>query len=63
MYCIAKLRLAKDTRPIQTKTGTRMQTGFVFGDLALALESDCVTIDESEYIEQLIGAHAEMQVS
>lgn len=33
MYCIAKLRLAKDTRPIQTKTGTRMQTGFGFIDI------------------------------
>ena len=33
MYCIAKLRLAKDTRSIQTKTGTRMQTGFGFIDI------------------------------
>lgn len=33
------------------------------GDLALALESDCITISEVEYIEKLIGDHAEMQVS
>ena len=33
MYCIARMRMAKDTRPIQTKTGTRMQTGFGFIDI------------------------------
>ena len=32
-------------------------------DLALALESDCITASELEYIESLIGDHAEMQVS
>ena len=33
MYTIARMRMAKDTRPIQTKTGTRMQTGFGFVDI------------------------------
>ncbi len=33
MYCIARMRMAKDTRPVQTKTGTRMQTGFGFIDI------------------------------
>jgi len=33
MFVIARMRLAKDTRPIQTKTGTRMQTGFGFIDI------------------------------
>lgn len=33
MFVIAKIRLAKDTRPIQTKTGTRMQSGFGFSDV------------------------------
>ena len=33
MYCIAKIRLVKDTRAIQTRTGTRMQTGFGFADI------------------------------
>ena len=33
MYCIARMRMAKDTQPIQTKTGTRMQTGFGFIDI------------------------------
>lgn len=33
MFCIARVRLAKDTRPITTKTGTRMQTGFGFADI------------------------------
>lgn len=33
------------------------------GDLALALESDCITNGEVEYIEKLVGDHAEMQVS
>jgi len=33
MYAIARIRLAKDTRQIQTKTGTRMQTGFGFADV------------------------------
>ena len=32
------------------------------GDLALALESDCITNSEVEYIEQLVEDHAEMQV-
>ena len=33
MFVIAKIRLAKDTRQIQTKTGTRMQSGFGFVDV------------------------------
>ena len=33
MYVIARVRLAKDTKAITTKTGTRMQTGFGFADI------------------------------
>ena len=33
MFVIARVRLAKDTTAIQTKTGTRMQTGFGFADI------------------------------
>ena len=33
MFVIAKVRLVKDTRTIQTKTGTRMQSGFGFADI------------------------------
>lgn len=33
MYTIARMRLAKDTRAIQTKAGTEMQTGFGFIDI------------------------------
>ena len=33
MYCTARMRMAKDTRSIQTKTGTRMQSGFGFIDI------------------------------
>ena len=33
------------------------------GDLSLALESDCITVRETEYIESLIGDYAAMQVS
>lgn len=33
MYVIAKVRLVKDTRKIQTKKGTRMQSGFGFADI------------------------------
>ncbi len=33
MYCIAKIRMAADTKQIQTKTGTRMQSGFGFCDI------------------------------
>ena len=33
MYCIARMRLGSSPRKIQTKTGTRMQTGFGFIDI------------------------------
>ncbi len=33
MYTIARMRLANDTRAIQTKSGTRMQTAFGFIDI------------------------------
>lgn len=33
MFVIAKVRLVKETREIQTKTGTRMQTAFGFADV------------------------------
>ena len=33
MYCIAKIRMAKKTTSVQTKTGTRMETGFGFVDI------------------------------
>lgn len=33
MLVIARIRLAKDTRQIQIKTGTRMQSGFGFVDV------------------------------
>lgn len=33
MYCIANMRMAKDTHPVQTKTGTRMENGFGFIDI------------------------------
>ena len=32
------------------------------GDLVLAMESDCVTNAESEYLESLVGSHDEFQV-
>ena len=33
MFVIARVRLATDTRPIQTKTGTAMRSGFGFADV------------------------------
>ena len=33
MYVIARIRLATDTRPIQTKTGTTMRSGVGFADV------------------------------
>jgi hypothetical protein len=33
------------------------------GDLVLAMDSDCITVSELEYIESLVGQPDEMQVT